>query len=378
MKSNALKSTPEIKRLIILGIRGIPAAHGGFETFAESFSLFLKDKGWDVTVFCQEKGNQPIYEDKWQGIRRIHISVGLDGAKGTVLFDLLSSFHASKKRISVLTLGYNTAIFCLLYRIKGIQNIINMDGIEWQRGKWTLAQRIWLFINEKFGAFLGNHLVADHPEIKNHLLKWVAPKKITVIPYSADRLKSADIAILKHFGLEADAYALVIARPEPENSMIEIVRAYSQKKRKIPLVILGDYHLNPGPYQKAVLNLANDNVLFLGAIYDKPIVQALRYFSRFYIHGHTVGGTNPSLVEALGAGSAVLAHDNKFNRWVAGKGAQYFSSESQCAEKIDMLIKDDQMILTLKSESTRQYLRHFTDEKIYGAYEQLIWKYGMK
>jgi len=106
------------------------------------------------------------------------------------------------------------------------------------------------------------------------------------------------------------------------------------------------------------------------------LVQALRFFSRFYIHGHTVGGTNPSLVEALGAGSPVLAHDNKFNRWVAGKGASYFSTETQCAERINELIENDQKILTMKDASIKQYTRKFTTQHIHGAYEQLIERSG--
>ncbi len=366
-----------MKKIQILGIRGIPAAHGGFETFAEHFSLYLENKGWDVTVYCQEKGNGQEYEDNWQGIHRIHIPVSLEGAKGTIVFDWLSTLHAAKTKVPVLTLGYNTAIFCSLYRLKGIKNIINMDGIEWRREKWTFLERTWLYINEKMGSWLGNHLIADHPEIKNHLSQFVSSKKITVIPYSATLLKSADIRLLNPLGLKPGQYTILIARPEPENSIIEIVRAYSSKKRKIPLVILGNYNPDSNPYQKAVLDSAGKDIMFVGAIYDQPLVQALRFFSRFYIHGHSVGGTNPSLVEALGAGSPILAHDNKFNRWVAGEGSLYFSTETECAEKINALIENDTMISTMKTASIKQYTQNFTADKIHGAYEQLLKEHGI-
>jgi glycosyltransferase involved in cell wall biosynthesis len=366
----------KFKRIQILGTRGIPAAHGGFETFAEHFSLYLKNKGWDVTVYCQEEGKGPIFQDDWQGIHRIHIPVPWEGAKGTIVFDWLSTLHAAKTKVPVLTLGYNTAIFCSLYRLKGIKNIINMDGIEWRRGKWSFLERTWLYINEKMGAWLGNHLIADHPEIKNHLSQFASPKKITVIPYSAALLKSADVGLLRPLGLKPGQYTILIARPEPENSIIEIVRAYSGKKRKIPLVILGNYNPDSNQYQKAVLDSAGQDILFVGAIYDQPLVQALRFFSRFYIHGHTVGGTNPSLVEALGAGSPVLAHDNKFNRWVAGKNASFFSTETECAERINELLENDEKISTMKGASIKQYARKFTAQHIHGAYEQLLKKYG--
>lgn len=364
------------KALAILGTRGVPAKHGGFETFAEHFSLYLKNKGWEVTVYCQEEGDGPRYEDDWKGVHRIHIPVTQEGAKGTIVFDWLSTVHAAKRKIPVLTLGYNTAIFCFLYRLKGVKNIINMDGIEWHRAKWTTLERAWLYLNEKLGAWLGNHLIADHPEIKKHLAQFVSSDKIMVIPYSADLLKSADIKQLDQFALDPGKYAILIARPEPENSILEIVRAYSRQKRGMPLVILGDYNPDSNEYQKIVLEAAGNEIMFVGAIYEQARVQALRFFARFYIHGHTVGGTNPSLVEALGAGSPVLAQDNKFNRWVAGEGAFYFSIETECAEKISELIENDEKISTMKAASIQQYTQNFSADKIHGAYEKLLMEHG--
>ncbi len=363
-------------KLQILGTRGIPAQHGGFETFAEHFSLYLKNKGWEVTVYCQEEGNGPRYDDDWKGIHRIHIPITQDGAKGTIVFDWLSTLHASKRKIPVLTLGYNTAIFCFLYRLKGLKNIINMDGIEWHRGKWTFFERAWLYLNEKMGAWLGNHLIADHPEIKNHLAQFIFLDKITVIPYSADLLGSADITQLDQFALKPGKYAILIARPEPENSILEIVQAYSRQKRGMPLVILGDYNPDSNDYQKEVLDAAGNEILFVGAIYHQPQVQALRFFARFYIHGHTVGGTNPSLVEALGAGSPVLAHDNKFNRWVAGEGSLYFSTGTKCEAKISELIENDKLVSAMKAASIKQYTQNFTADKVHGTYEQLLMEHG--
>ena len=366
-----------LKKIQILGTRGIPAQHGGFETFVEKVALYLKNKEWNVTVYCQEQGSGPIYEDFWKGIHRIHIPVTQKGAKGTVIFDWLSTLHAARKNVPVLTLGYNTAAFCLLYRLKGIKNIINMDGIEWSRAKWSFMERSWLYVNEKMGLWLGNYLIADHPEIKNHLAKFVSPKKITVIPYSADLLKTADLKQLDKFDLKPGRYSIIIARPEPENLILEIVRAYSREIRGMPLVVLGHYDIDSNKYQRSVMAAAGDEVMFVGAIYDKFCVQALRFFSRFYIHGHTVGGTNPSLVEALGAGSPVLAHDNKFNRWVAGEGASYFSTESECAEKIAVLASNDEMIFSMKKACRRQYSQNFTADKIYGAYENLFNEQGI-
>nr|WP_321399013.1 DUF1972 domain-containing protein [uncultured Desulfobacter sp.] len=363
------------KKIRILGTRGIPAQHGGFETFAEHFSVYLKDKGWQITVYCQEEGHGPIYEDDWKGIRRVHIPVTQEGAKGTIVFDGKSTCHAARQKGIILTLGYNTAVFCALYRLKGLKNIINMDGIEWQRDKWTFLERSWLYINEKAGALLGNHLVADHPQIKSHLAKNISPNKITVIPYTADLLDFANQSFLSPFQILPNQFGLLIARPEPENSILDIVRAYTSQKRGMPLVVLGNYDPESNEYHKKVIKAANDEVLFVGAIYDLPVVQALRVYARFYVHGHTVGGTNPSLVEALGAGSPVLAHDNRFNQWVAGEKALYFSNETDCDMQITGLVQDDDLISKLKVASKEQYYKKFTADKVHGAYERLLMKY---
>ena len=359
-----------------MGTRGIPAQHGGFETFAEHFSLYLRRKGWTVTVYCQEDGEGQLFEDDWNGIHRVHIPVTQEGAKGTIVFDWKSTCHAARQKDVILTLGYNTAVFCTLYRLKGITNIINMDGIEWQRDKWSFLERAWLYLNEKAGSLLGNHLVADHPEIKNHLAEFIYREKITVIPYTAEFILSADKNRLEQFDLKPGKFGLLIARPEPENSILDIVRAYTSQKRGMPLVVLGNYDPETNEYQKRVLDAANEEVMFLGAIYDQDVVQALRFYTRFYVHGHTVGGTNPSLVEALGAGSPVLAHNNRFNRWVAGSGSLFFSDEKECESHISRIIEDDSLVTAMKTASKKQYMQKFTDDKIHGAYERLILEYG--
>ena len=251
-----------------------------------------------------------------------------------------------------------------------------MDGIEWQRDKWSFWERAWLYLNEKAGLLLGSHLVADHPEIKNHLAEFIYREKITVIPYTAKFILSADKSLLEQFHLKPGKFVLLIARPEPENSILEIVRAYTSQNRGMPLVVLGNYNPETNEYQKRVLDAANEEIMFVGAIYNQDVVQALRFYTRFYVHGHTVGGTNPSLVEALGAGSPVLAHNNRFNRWVAGSGSLFFSDEKECESHISRIIEDDSLVTAMKTASKKQYMQKFTDDKIHGAYERLILEYG--
>lgn len=362
-------------QISILGIRGLPAAHGGFETFAERLALYLRDRGWKVTVYCQHEGTNPVYEDEWQGIRRVNIPVKGDGAASTVVFDWLTIAHAAKEKSGVmLTLGYNTAIFCARLRLAGLKNVINMDGIEWARAKWGIVAKTWFWLNDWAGSLLGDHLVADHPQIKRHLETRVRSEKVTVIPYGAPLISAAAEAPVSALGLEPGKFATVIARPEPENSLLEIVSGFSRRPRGIKLVVLGKYD-RANPYHRSVLDAASDEVKFVGAIYDSAVVSALRFHSLFYVHGHQVGGTNPSLVEALGAGNAVLAHDNRFNRWVVDGGAVYFDGTDQVDTAITDLLSNPEHLDALRSASRDRHEHHFTWGKILGEYEALLLRY---
>ena len=362
-----------VKRLIIAGSRGIPASHGGFETFAERLAIHLTRRGWRVSVFCQSDQQSTAGCFDWNGIERIVIPVSEQGAFGTILFDWKSTIIASRRGHPVLTLGYNTAIFTTIYRLKSIPNIINMDGIEWRRAKWKWWHKTWLYINEQIGGLVSGCMVADHPKIKLHLshglLKY---KRIEMIPYGADSVNAASDAPLSALSVEPFKYAILIARPEPENQILEIVRAFSARYRGIKLLVLGDYTSNNNYYQRSVLRSAGEEVLFPGAIYDRNILRSLRYYAMLYLHGHTVGGTNPALVEALGAGCATLAHDNIFNRWVAGTGAAYFTNVMDCDGKLSELIASPQLLHEMRTASRMRFVESFRWEDVLSQYEHLL------
>jgi glycosyltransferase involved in cell wall biosynthesis len=311
------------KSVVIMGIRGVPAAHGGFETFAARLAPWLVRNGWNVTVYCEEPFPCEPYESEWQGVRRVHIGYGPDSAINSVKFDWACIGHALRQKVRpplVLTLGYNTALFGLRLRAAGITHVINMDGIEWARSKWGPIARAWLYLNDWGGC--------------------VAASQISMIPYGTDLVVHADPAPLAALGLQPGGFMTLIARPEPENSVLEIVRAFSARPRACKLVVLGRFVADRNDYHADVMRAASADVVFPGAIYDAGVLAALRQHGLAYMHGHRVGGTNPSLLEAMGAGNAVVAHDNRFNRWVARQGALYFSDTATCTEAIDQLLAE--------------------------------------
>lgn len=359
------------KSISILGIRGIPASHGGFETFAERLALYLRDRDWLVTVYCQGSDTGKRMEDTWEGIRRVHIPVRLDGIPATIEFDVKSTADAVRSGDKLLTLGYNTGFLSSWARLKKRVNFINMDGLEWKRAKYSAGAKSYLWVNERLAASAGTRLIADHPVIADHLATRVARNKIDVIPYGADAIDHADPAPLAALGLEPGKFISLIARPEPENSILEIVQAFSAKTRGVKLAVLGKYGRSHA-YQAQVLDAAGDEVVFTGAIYDKPVVNAIRYHSLAYAHGHQVGGTNPSLVEALGAGNAVIAHDNPFNKWVAGEGGIYFADRQQCEDRIDALLADEGARVRMGQASRQRWAEHFTWDAVLDTYHRVL------
>ncbi|MBO1756832.1 DUF1972 domain-containing protein [Allobranchiibius sp. CTAmp26] len=356
----------------ILGTHGIPAAYGGFETAAENVALHLRDHGWRVIVYCQEQGVGPIREDVWRGIERVIVPVDRDGWLGTSTFDWITVRHAAQHRDVCLTFGYNTAIFNVLQRVLGVPNVINMDGIEWSRARWGKLRQAILYANERIACTVGDHLIADHPCINEYLERKAPARKISTITYGAHAVREASYQPVLARGLTPGNYLTLICRPIPENSILELVQAFSAKTRGHQLAIFGNYAPDADPYHRAVVEAASDEVRFVGAIYEPTEVAALRFHSAIYLHGHTVGGTNPSLVEALAVGNPVVAHDNPYNRWVAGAGALYFDDVESASSCITELLDSADLRASLSAASRARHADEFTWEHVAGQYEAVL------
>ena len=358
--------------LNILGTRGIPAAHGGFETFAERLALYLISRGVSVTVYCQsdDPADEVGREDSWHGIHRVHFCPKRGGVAGTMQFDLACARHVLKQPGSDLVLGYNTAIFNVLQRLKGRQVFMNMDGIEWKRKKWSKPAKLWLFLNEVIGSNTATAPIADHPEIARHVEKRCRNRAI-MIPYGSDIIGAASDQPVRELGLTPGRYFVSIARIEPENSILEIVEAHRAAETSTDLAVLG--RLDPAnAYHRKVRAAGGNRTLYPGAIYDEEVVRSLRFHARGYMHGHQVGGTNPSLVEALGAGNAVIAHDNPFNRWTAGKDQRYFTDRESCAGHIRAFATNDLIHFTARMGARQRHAREFRWADVLASYETLF------
>ena len=360
--------------LLILGTRGIPANHGGFETFAERLALFLVARDWNVAVYCQKNiGNCPVTQrvsvEKWKGIDLIHVETARTGPVASLEFDWHCVRDAARREGLCLVLGYNGAVFLPWLRLMGKKMLTNMDGIEWKRPKWNLAVKAWFWVNEWIAAWTSQRLVADHPAIADHVSTRRNRSAIAMIPYGGQEILDAPEAPVRAMGLEPSRYFISIARIEPDNSILTMVEAFSRQPRGMKLVVLGKLDAE-NAYHQAIRIAAGPEVLFPGAIYDAERLAALRFHARAYVHGHTVGGTNPSLVEALWAGNAVIAHDNVYNRWTAGDAGVFFADATGFERQVQRFLSDDAAVARAGTAARRRAAAQFGWSDILESYER--------
>ncbi|MBK7874816.1 MAG: DUF1972 domain-containing protein [Planctomycetes bacterium] len=312
----------------MLGSRGIPARYGGFETFAEELSVRLVARGIDVTVFCEGTGAGAPTEHR--GVRLVHVRPRAPGPLRTLAFDAQCLAAACREYDVVYMLGYGSSALCALPRLFGRQVWINMDGLEWRRSKWSAPARAFLWCMERAAFATATRLVFDNAALRDEVeTRRGAAKRSSVIEYGAPlHDDDAGREVVEHFGLEPGAYYLAVARLEPENHLHEIVRAHRISGSTRPLAIVTNLERG-GEYARELAAMSGPRTRILGSVYEPERLRPLRRHAHAYVHGHSVGGTNPSLLEAMGVANAVVAHDNPFNREVLGDSALYWRDEDE-------------------------------------------------
>ncbi|MCU0369916.1 MAG: DUF1972 domain-containing protein [Bacteroidales bacterium] len=353
----------------ILGSRGIPNRYGGFEAFAEELGAGLAARGHRVMVYTVS--DHPVRDEYWKGVKRVLVSNPERklGTFGQFIYDLNCNLHSRKEPIDIiLHLGYTSdSVWYWLWK-KNCVHIVNMDGQEWKRSKYNRPVRAFLRLAERLATIRSNRLVADSPEIERYLQsKYKVP--VSYIAYGAR--VPADFApeMLREWGLRPGGYDLVVARMEPENHIEQAIVAKIASENPLPLVIVG----NANKY-KSILQARYDqqeNIRFPDAIYDQEKLNSLRHFSRLYIHGHSVGGTNPSLLEAMACGCRIVAHANPYNRYVLGEEACYFSSSAELSAYFNNF--DAWPFNRLVSQNLARIRKEYNWEMITDAYEELFY-----
>jgi glycosyltransferase involved in cell wall biosynthesis len=359
-------------RIAILGTRGIPARYGGFETFAEQLSVRLVQHGIDVTVYCERTTEAHPISD-YKGVQLRYLPAPRMGPLSTILFDIHALWDARSQFDLVYMLGYGASAFCWIPRLFGTEVWINMDGLEWRRTKWSRLARTYLHVSEAIAMLTPNRIVADARAIKESLeSRYRKLPPCDVIPYGCEVLDEApDLALLRDLGLEPKSYYVVVCRFEPENHVREIVQGFKASRSKFKLVLVGD-SASPSAYVATLTEMRDHRVHFLGTIYDKERLSALRYHSVAYVHGHSVGGTNPSLLESMGCGNFVIAHDNCFNREVLADTAVYFKDARTLTSSIEEFESGKLDPVRMSAASMERVAQYYNWERIADAYRSSL------
>jgi glycosyltransferase involved in cell wall biosynthesis len=310
-------------KLLIIGDRGIPARYSGFSTMTEQLAVRLvQDYGHEVTVYCRNH----YYEDRapdYRGVKRVFLPAPGGKSFESIIHSCLSIAHAFFSRYdAVFLLDPGNAPFALPLKLRGKPIAIHTDGLGWQRRKWSPLQQKYYKWSEKVSALLGTWLVTDARAMQEYYLReYRAPSSF--IPYSGVVGDAPSSDALAKYGLEPGGYYLVVARLEPENNVDLIIREYRAARPTRPLVIVGGSPYQTG-YSQQIFAESDDRVRCVGAIYESAPLNGLYANCYAYLHGHEVGGTNPSLLRAMQAGAPCIPVDVVFTREVVGESGLFF------------------------------------------------------
>jgi len=343
----------------ILGSRGIPNRYGGFEQFAEFLSVGLVNMGAEVWVYCS--GSHPNKTEEWNGVNLIYCSDPEDklGTAGQFIYDL-NCIHDSRRRNYdiIYQLGYTSNSVWHRRLPKKPVIVTNMDGLEWKRSKYKRPVQKFLKYAEKLAVHSSDLLVADSEAIQKYLGKEYG-RNAHFLPYGAEIFEKPDKSMLRKMSLEPYSYYMLMARMQPDNHIEEIIRGVLSSNSNMPLIIIGQTENKFGRYLKQ--KYSNENLQFIGGIFDQDQLNQLRYFSTLYFHGHSAGGTNPSLLEAMASSALICAHDNPFNREVLDNNAFYF---------IEL---NDVKILLDSQEEIHKSRQPFINNNLYTIREKYNW-----
>lgn len=329
-------------KIAFVSVRGIPNNYGGFEQFAEYISVGLAKRGHEVTVYSPHY--HPYKGNEYKGVHIKHIyspEQWMGGSVGSFFYDFASLRDALKKEHFdiIYEAGYTSIIPAYIwFNVKNIKHPIfttNMDGLEYKRTKFNKWVRKFVFWEERMAVKHSHYLIADNMGIHDYY-KEKYGKESKFLAYGADIHDDYDESLLAEFGLKAKDYYLLVARIEPENNLDMAIEGYlaSNENGKKPLVIVGKTNT---PYGKELVEKYGDkdSIRFMGGIYDFKKLNSVRYYSFAYFHGHSVGGTNPSLLEAMASSCFILAHDNIFNRAVLKGNALYYADKNDVKNLLD-------------------------------------------
>jgi len=354
--------------IAMVGTRGVPARYGGFETAVEEVGRRLVDRGHEVRVYCRPvDGAAPL--DEHLGMQLINRPALRRRSLETLSHTGLSALHLLVRRTEVaFVFNCANAPFLPVLRAARIPVATHVDGLEWKRAKWGPAGQRYYRQAEAMAVRWSDALIADAQGIADYYRDEFGAVT-SMLAYGAPVLTDPPSDRLAELGLEPGGYHLVVARFEPENHVEVAVRGYVSSGARRPLVVVGSAPYSDG-YTRRVHAAADDRVRFLGGVWDQDQLDQLYAHALTYVHGHSVGGTNPSLLRAIGAGAATIAYDVLFNREVLREDGQYFATAVDLAQHLEAAERNPAEVAA-RGRALQARARDYDWDMVADGYERL-------
>jgi len=357
-------------KIAIIGTRGIPNNYGGYEQITEQLAEGLIRKGHEVTVYNSH--NHPNQLKRWKGITIQHCydPEYILGTAGQFVYDLNCIRHARKNDFDVwLFMGYTSSSVWRMLFPKNSIIISNMDGMEWKRAKYSKPVQRFLKYAEKLAVNHSQFHIADSSAIKEYLDNFYSIN-CQFIPYGATLPSVQRKNVLRKYKARKGEYYLLIARMEPENNIEMILDGFHLSCTQRKFLVIGKTDNKFGKYLVNKFS-ADKRIEFLGGLFHQETVHTLRANTAMYFHGHSVGGTNPSLLEAMASEALIAAHDNVFNKSVLGVDAFYFSDSNDVKELVETR-PDTSLASNFMNANVEKIKQSYNWEKIVNSYEEFI------
>lgn len=354
------------KSVAIIGTRGYPSFYGGFETAVRKLAPYLADAEWDVTVYGRSGTTRTEDDSRDHRVKSVETKGVETRSLSTLSYGLTACLHAAKTKPDVaLVMNVANGFWLPLLRLRGIPVIVNVDGIEWERAKWGRLAKFVFKLSARLTALFAHELVSDAEEIRR---RWQLEfrRESNVIPYGGEVAEDLPLEP----GLEHRDYVLMVARFVPENTVGEFLESVEHIQAHSQVVIVGSSGYG-GELEQAAAALAEryENVRWLGHLSDDRRLLSLWQHCGAYFHGHSVGGTNPALVQAMACGAPVVARDTVYNREVLADGAVFVEPEPQAiAAGVSALLADQKMQSRFAASNLARVKAYYNWERVCSAY----------
>jgi glycosyltransferase involved in cell wall biosynthesis len=359
-------------RIAILGSRGYPQTYSGYEVFVRELAPRMVSRGHEVIVYCRRSlfKERPKY---YKGVRLVYLPNIETKELGTFSHTLVSMFEMLFRSVDVaLVVNVSNAFHCVIPRLFGKRVAINVDGLDWKRDKWGPLAKAYFYLNARMvGRICPKGVITDAQEMRRiYLREFNTPS--ACIAYGADLSATAEPRALTQYGLEPFKYYLILSRMVPENNADLIVSAFERVRTSKILAIAGDANYRSA-FVDRLKQTHDGRVRFIGHVGNPDDVKELHYNAYAYVHGHSLGGTNPSLLTALACRNCVLALNTPFNREVLQDyGILFARDATDLAHKLQQIEDHPEQAAKYRNRAQNRIREAYTWEKITDQYEELF------